>query len=621
MDWLFRSWPSLFAAAGAMWLFLAGPALAAPSWMQKGCRVILVFFVYSGFLHLLRWAPFWTMMQSLGFTSKNKETGVLILVATVVWMIATVRIVVSGGLRLPAFVLRTRLARPTAPEMTTTRPTVRFADVGGLEETKSQIRQLIETRLKPGKFSEYGVIRNGILLHGPRGTGKTFLAEATAGEFGLNYFYLSSPALLNMWVGNTGSNIREAFDAALARRPVLLLIDEIDALGAVRGTGFSPGTGHREYNNVTIQLMQSIDQHRQAPGLVLMAATNVLDGLDPALTREGRFDLQIRLDLPDEPTRLRIFDAQLSRKPWKRCILDEFARRTPGASAAKIKSIVDRAAALAAEENRQIEERDLRCALDETGGRDRPLFPPVEWHDLIVEEEVERDLRTLVKQLNAGWSSVKDITVPTGVVLSGEPGTGKTMIGRLIATQTRRSFYPLSAADILGGQVGGSVKKLSEVFARARENSPSIIFFDEIDGLMPRNNGMQSTHDTQLVEQCRTEISQLLPEHNVFLIGTTNHLERIDPAILRGGRFSEKIEIGPPGPANRERLLRKYLDGVQFDVAINRLVERLAGLSPADLEAICKTAVRSAFGRSERDNCIPPLVWDDFEHAIRRVVI
>jgi transitional endoplasmic reticulum ATPase len=621
MDWLFRSWPSLFAAAGAMWLLLAGPALAAPSWIQKGCRVILVFFVYSGFLHLLRWAPLWTMMQSLGFTSKNKETGVLILVATMVSMIATVRIVVSGGLRLPAFGLRTRLARPTAPEMTTTRPTVRFADVGGLEETKSQIRQLIETRLKPGKFSEYGVIRNGILLHGPRGSGKTFLAEATAGEFGLNYFYLSSPALLNMWVGNTGSNIRETFDAALARRPVLLLIDEIDALGAVRNTGFSPGTGHREYNNVTIQLMQSIDQHRQAPGLVLMAATNVLDGLDPALTREGRFDLQIRLDLPDEPTRMRIFDAQLSRKPWKRCNLDEFSRRTPGASAAKIKSIVDRAAALAAEENRQIEERDLRCALDETGGRDRPLFPPVEWHDLIVEEEVERDLRTLVKQLNAGWSSVKGVTVPTGVVLSGQPGTGKTMIGRLIATQTRRSYYPLSAADILGGQVGGSVKKLSEIFARARENSPSIIFFDEIDGLMPRNNGMQSTHDTQLVEQCRTEISQLLPEHNVFLIGTTNHLDRIDPAILRGGRFSEKIEIGSPGPVNRERLLRKYLDGVQFDVAINRLVERLAGLSPADIEAVCKTAVRNAFGRSERDNYIPPLVWDDFEHAIRRVVI
>jgi transitional endoplasmic reticulum ATPase len=325
--------------------------------------------------------------------------------------------------------------------------------------------------------------------------------------------------------------------------------------------------------------------------------------------------------MPDEGSRARIFEAQVSKRPWRRCNLNEFAQRTPGTSAAKIKSLVDRASAIAAQENRQIDESDLRCALDEAGGKDRPLFQLVEWHDLIVEEEVERDLRTLVKQLNAGWSSVKGITVPTGVVLSGQPGTGKTMIGRLIATQTRRSFYPLSAADILGGQVGGSVKRLSEVFARARANSPSIIFFDEIDGLMPRNNGTQSPHDTQLVEQCRTEISQLLPEHNVFLIGTTNHLDRIDPAILRGGRFSEKIEIGAPGPANRERLLLKYLDGVQFDVAINRLVERLAGVSPADIEAVCKTAVRNAFGRSERDNYIPPLVWDDFEHAIRRVVI
>jgi len=621
MDWLFRSWPAMFAAAGAMWLLLSGPVLGATSWIRKACRVILVFFVYSGFLYLLRWGPFWTMMETLGFTSRNKETGVLILVATIIWMIATVRVIVPGGLRLRAFGFRSRPPGARAPEMKTTRPMVRFADVGGMEEAKSQIRELVENRLQPGKFAKYGVIRNGILLHGPRGSGKTFLAEATAGEFLLNYFYISSPALLNMWIGNTGSNIRETFASALARRPVLLLIDEIDALGAARDSGFSPGTGHREYNNITIQLIQSIDQYRQTPGLVLMAATNARDGLDPALTREGRFDLQIRVDLPDELTRRRIFEAQLSRKPWRRCTLDEFAQRTPGASAAKIKSIVDRAAALAAEDNRQIEERDLRRALDETGGRDRPLFQPVEWQDVIVEEEVERDLRTLVKQLNAGWSNFKGMTVPTGVLLVGPPGTGKTMIGRLIATQSRRSFYPVSAADVLGGQVGASVKKLSEIFARARENNPSIIFFDEIDGLLPRNNGMLSAHDLQLVEQCRTEISQLLPEHNVLLIGTTNYLDQIDPAILRGGRFSEKIEIGPPGPANRERLLRKYLDGVQMDVAIDRVVERLAGLAPADVEAICKAAVRNAFGRSERDNHIPPLVWDDFERAIQRVAI
>jgi transitional endoplasmic reticulum ATPase len=621
LDWLFHSWPALFAAACAMWLLLNGVLSVSPSWIQKACRLVLVFFIYSGFLYFLRWPPFWSMMQSLGFTSKNKETGVLVLIATIVWMIATVRVIVPGGLRLPALGLGPRFAGGRAPDMKTTRPTVKFADVGGMEEAKSQVRQLVENRLQPGRFSKYGVVRNGILLHGPRGSGKTFLAEATAGEFGLNYYYLSSPALLNMWIGNTGSNIREAFASALLRKPVLFFIDEIDALGATRGSGLSPGTGHREYNNITIQLMQSIDQHRETPGLVLMAATNVLDGLDPALTREGRFDLQIRVDLPDEPTRRRIFESQLLRKPWRRCDLAEFARRTPGASPAKIKSIVDQAASLAAEENRQIEERDLQRALDETGGRDRPLFQPVEWQDLIIEEDVERDLLTLVKQLNAGWSSLKSMTTPTGLLLIGPPGTGKTMIGRLIATQSRRSFYPLTAADILGGQVGGSVKKLSEIFARARENNPSILFFDEIDGLLPRNNGMLSTHDVQLVEQCRTEISQLLPEHNVFLIGTTNHPDRIDPAILRGGRFSEKIEIGPPGPANRERLLQKYLDGIQIDIAISAIAERLAGLAPADIEAICKAAIRNAFGRSERDNSIPPLVLADFERAIQRVAI
>jgi transitional endoplasmic reticulum ATPase len=620
-DWIFRSWPALFAAALAMWLLLKGPLATAHSLIQKFCRLAMFFFLYCGVLYVLKWNLFWKWMLSLGFENRNKTEGFLILVSTLVWLAASLRILfgfrlpTSGfGFGLPA------LTKNRVPEMKTTRPSLTFADVGGMEDAKRQIREIVENRLHPGRFRKYGVVRNGILLHGPRGSGKTFLAEATAGEFGLNYDYLSSPALLNMWVGNTGGNIREAFGSASHKKPVLLFIDEIDSLGAGRNTGLSPGTGHREYNNITIQLMQSIDQYRSTPGFILMAATNVLDGLDPALIREGRFDAQIRVDMPDEATRRRIFEAQLRQKPWKPCNLDEFARRTPGASAAKIKSIVDRAAAIAAQENRRVEERDLRIALDETGGKDRPLLQPVEWQDVVFEHEVEQELRTLVKQLNARWSHTRDFALPTGALLIGPPGTGKTMIGRLIATETRRSFYPLSAADILRGEVGGSVKKLSEVFARARENSPSIIFFDEIDGLLPGNNGMLGAHDTQLVEQCRTEISQLQPEHNVFLIGTTNHLDRIDPAILRGGRFSEKIEIGAPSQANRERLLRKYLEGRELDFKIERLAERLAGLAPADLEAICKSAVRRAFGRSERDDFIPPLMWEDFEHAIKRVV-
>jgi transitional endoplasmic reticulum ATPase len=621
-DWIFRNWPALFAVAAAMWLLLKGPAASAYPLVRKACRLAMFFFLYCGFLYVLKWDPFWKWMLALGFENRNKTEGFLILVSTLVWLSMTLR-VLFDGMRLPSLGIGIPALVNRAPEMKTTRPAVTFADVGGMEEAKQQIRDIVVNRLNPDKFGKYGVVRNGILLHGPRGSGKTFLAEATAGEFRLNYFYVSSPQLLDMWIGSSAEKIRQTFAEANSRRPVLVFIDEIDSLGAGRSVGIAPGdrgSANREYNNITVQLMQSIDDYRSSSGLILMAATNALDGLDPALIREGRFDVQIRVDMPDEATRKNIFEAQLKQKPWKPCNLDEFARRTPGASAAKIRSIVDRAAAVAAHESRRIEERDLRRALEETGGRDRPLFKPVQWEELVLEPDVEQELRALVKQMNAGWSALKGMAVPTGVLLVGPPGTGKTMIGRLIATQTRRSFYPLSAADILGGQVGASVKKLSEIFARARENSPSIIFFDEIDGLLPANTGLLSMHDTQLVEQCRTEISQLEPEHNVFLIGTTNHLDRIDPAIMRGGRFSEKIEIPAPGQANRERLLNMYLRDVKLDIRIDRIAERLAGLAPADIEAVCKSAVRRAFARSDRDDSIPPLIWDDFEHAIKRVV-
>jgi transitional endoplasmic reticulum ATPase len=572
-------------------------------------------------LYILKWDPFWTLVAGLGFENHNKTEGFLILVSTLIWLGVTLRVLfafrfpVSGlGFGIPV------LTKNRAPEMRTTRPAITYADVGGMEDAKQQIREIVENRLNPGKFNKYDVVRNGILLYGPRGSGKTFLAEATAGEFRLNYQYLSSPALLNMWLGETGKNIREAFDIAARGTPCLLFIDEIDALGAARDTGISPGTGTRGYNNITIQMMQSVDEYRSKGGLIVMAATNALEALDSALIREGRFDAHIRVDLPDESARKQIFQSQLRKRPWRPFSLDQAAARTPGASAAKIRSIVDRAGTVAAKANRPIEERDLLIALDETGGKDRPLFQPVQWDDLVVEADVAQELKTLIKQLNAGWSRTTEMIAPAGVLLVGPPGTGKTMIARLIATQTKRSFYPVSAAEILGGQVGASVKKLAEIFSRARENSPSIIFFDEIDGLLPANNGMLSTHDAQLVEQCRTEISQLEPGHNVLLVGTTNHLDRIDPAILRGGRFSEKIEITLPGPVNRERLLRKYLQGLTTTLDLTVLADKLGPISPADIEAVCKSAARRAYGRGTRDDHVPPLVADDFDHAVRRVV-
>ncbi|MBM3775664.1 MAG: ATP-binding protein, partial [Acidobacteria bacterium] len=273
---------------------------------------------------------------------------------------------------------------------------------------------------------------------------------------------------------------------AKVNAPALLCIDEIDAVGTKRqqrGDADDTGGAARSYNSTATRLMECVGEYRNHPGLIIMAATNFYDGLDRALIREGRFDLPIRLDLPNEEERERIFETQLAKRPCRRFQLKDFAKRTPGWSAAKIRALVDRAATLAADQHRRIEEQDLDRALKDTGGKDRPLFKPVEWNDIVLSPSTEADLRNLIRLMDPAFAQKLGVPVPGGLLLLGPPGTGKTMIARLIATQTGRSFYPITAADVLGGVTGASVKKLTDLFARARDNSPSIIFLDEVDGL------------------------------------------------------------------------------------------------------------------------------------------
>jgi ATP-dependent 26S proteasome regulatory subunit len=311
------------------------------------------------------------------------------------------------------------------------RPALTFADVGGLEDAKKQIRELVQANLEGRTLGQYGVYRNGILLHGPRGTGKTFLAEAVAGEFGLKYCYVSAASLLNKFVGLTEENIKSVFVEAYTNQPVLLFIDEIDALGAKRqqvGDSDDVGGAARSFNSMTARLMECIDDARRKNGIILMGATNFYDGLDRALIRDGRFDLHIRLDLPNEEGRARIFRAQLSKRPSQRIDIQPFARRTPGWSAAKISGLIDRAAFFAAQERRRIEEKDLSRALAETGGKDRAAFKEVEWGDVVLSPETEADLRNLVRLMDPAYSARLKLPMPSGLLLMGPPGTGKTMI-------------------------------------------------------------------------------------------------------------------------------------------------------------------------------------------------
>jgi SpoVK/Ycf46/Vps4 family AAA+-type ATPase len=283
---------------------------------------------------------------------------------------------------------------------------------------------------------------------------------------------------------------------------------------------------------------------------------------------------------------------------------------------------VDEAAGYALADNRKIQREDLLRALDGSGGRDRPNLEVVDWDEVVIEESVQQDLKSLIRLLEDPVRTRSlGLEVPTGLMLVGLPGTGKTLIARLIASQTRRSFYSLSAANVLGGGVGDSVKRVAGVFSRAKENSPAIIFLDEMDGLLPANSRYLSQHDIQLVEQFLTEISSLEPDNNVFLVGTTNLPDSIDPRVLRGGRFSEKIQIDPPATANRIRLISKYLNGTRLDasLSISNLAEYLDGLAPADIQAVCIAAKRMSFNRSPRADQLPPLNRFDFEKAFERV--
>ncbi|HEX8800471.1 MAG TPA: ATP-binding protein, partial [Terriglobales bacterium] len=404
---------------------------------------------------------------------------------------------------------------------------------------------------------------------------------------------------------------------------VLFFLDEIDSLGAGRQDAISdPGGAGRELNNITMSLMSAIDQYHAISGFVLMAATNRLDGLDEALIREGRFDIKVRLDLPDEATRVKILEAQLSKKPWKSFDLREFAQHTPGASAAKLRALVDQAANYALADNRRIEAQDLKRALSGNGARDRPQLERVEWDEVVLAESIKRDLQSIIGLLEDPTRTRSlGLDVPTGLLLVGPPGTGKTLIASLIASQTKRSFYPMTSASVLGGGVGDSVKRVAALFARAKDHSPSIVFIDEMDGLLPRSNRYLGQHDVQLVEQFLIEMSGVQPENNVFLVGTTNFSENIDPRVLRGGRFSEKLLIPLPDGQQRAELLARYLKGARLEqgLTIPGVADHLDGLAPADLQAVCTAAKRMAFNRMSDSDQLPPLIWSDFEAAVTRV--
>jgi transitional endoplasmic reticulum ATPase len=476
-----------------------------------------------------------------------------------------------------------------------------FADVGGMHALKTELKDTFGLMLAfAGEARAYKLRWNGLLLHGPPGVGKSFIARAAAGEFGLNLIHITTADVVSSYAGEAARNLRRAFAFAAARIPCILFFDEFDSI-AQRRDDFQNQEARRTVN----ELLREVEQWRRVPELIVMAATNDLNSLDPAVIRPGRFDRHIRVDLPDAPARAAIFAAALKGRPLVADFdLSELAVKAEGLTPAAIARAVEAASLAAFKESTgsgqvvHLTAAHLKAALEQRGGTDRPTVEDWTWDKLILPAGTKAELQQVVAMVkNPDLARTLGVEPPTGLLLTGPPGTGKTTIAKVLAAQAGCSFYPITGADVTSPWLGESERVIARLFARARENQPSIIFLDEIDAIAGKR-GEWGGYDRQ-INQLLAEIDGVGGQRGVFVLGATNRPDQLDPALLRGGRLSRTIEIPLPDFKGRIALLQLFTAGMPLDrVDVDGLARRTAGYSGADLKALCQQAAVEALTRS-----------------------
>lgn len=497
-----------------------------------------------------------------------------------------------------------------------------FADVGGLDDVKERLRASVGAILeRPDQAAKYHVVHNGILFHGPPGTGKTLLSRALAGEYGLRYIRFSPASIASSYIHEAAANLQRLFELARKNVPCLLFLDEVDTIASDRGD--QPSADHRE---VVTQLMNSLEEYRTVPGLVIVAATNEIDRLDPGL-REGRFDAKILVPLPDVDARKDIVRVLLERREdavdWDDVDIEEVAKRTAGRNAAALEAFVSTAAQAALAEGRIITQEDLAVALRQREGTDRTrLDEQLTWDDVILADDVRDQLDELMTVFAQPDLARKlGVAPPAGILLHGPPGTGKTTVAKVIASQVAASFYEMSAADILSKWAGESEQRVAKMFTKARANRPSVIFIDEIEGLLRRRSGdATSPWEQRVVGQFLRELDGLRGGEGVLLVGATNRVDIIDEAIV--GRRLTPIEVGLPDLDGRERLLSVLCREVSLakDVNLRQLAAATDGMSGADLKRVRDAAGMKALNRTARAKTkatgSPSVKMADFDAAL-----
>ncbi|MEM4707454.1 MAG: CDC48 family AAA ATPase, partial [Candidatus Anstonellales archaeon] len=494
-------------------------------------------------------------------------------------------------------------------------PTVTYDDIGGLKDAIAKIREMVELPLRhPELFERLGIEPpKGVLLYGPPGTGKTLLAKAVANESDASFFYIGGPEVVSKYVGESEQRLRKIFEEAERSAPSIIFIDEIDAIAPKR----AEVTGEVERRMVS-QLLTLMDGLRGRGQVIVVAATNRPDSIDPALRRPGRFDREIEIGVPDRDGRLEILKIHVRNMPLSEDVnLEEIADITYGYTGADISALVKEAAIKTLRRilpDLKIEEEfipseklekikvtrdDFFDALREIQPSAlREVFverPNVRWEDIgglekikaEINEAVELPLRKPEIFEKMGIRPVK------GILIYGPPGTGKTLLAKAVATESNANFIAIHGPEVLSKWVGESEKTIREIFRKARQAAPCIIFIDEIDAIAPKRGlGESSMVMERVVDTLLTEMDGLRSLRNVVVIAATNRPDILDVALLRAGRFDKLIEIPIPDERTRLEIFKVHTKKMPLDRSVDlaELAKITEGYTGADIENLVREA-------------------------------
>ncbi len=501
------------------------------------------------------------------------------------------------------------------------RPEVHYEDIGGLGRELSQVREMIEYPLRhPEVFEKLGIEPpKGVLLYGPPGTGKTLIAKAVATESKAKFFEISGPEIVSKYYGDSEEKLRDIFKDAEKNSPSIIFIDEIDSIAPKRDE--SKGEMERR---VVAQLLSLMDGMKSRGKVIVIAATNLPDSIDPALRRGGRFDREIEIGVPDAEGRKQILEIHTRNMPLSENVdIKKYSARTHGFVGADLSLVAKEAAmhALRREfpnmnpdetpspeklESLKVTAEDFESALKmvQPSAMREVLVevPDIHWDDVGGLDSVKEELQQAVEWPIKYADVYKQFATksPKGFLLFGPPGTGKTLLAKAVANESECNFISVKGPELMSKWVGESEKGVREIFRKARLASPSIIFFDEIDAIVPKRGSYEgSSHVTEsVVSQFLTELDGLEELKNVVIIGATNRPDMIDPALMRPGRLEQHIFVPPPDMAGRQQIFVVYLreveDMLAEDVDVCALVKATNGFVGADIEALVREAKMTA---------------------------